>query len=208
MGPSSRSSTWHSSNSQRPAVLDGLRSVFGRPLFLLLAVGVAGAVLVLTTWLPNLGLVSQIALSGSASVADKARILFALTGSLATNFTAFSAVATIAVAALFGANVAAIVYLFRQQRRGSAMSGSTHATTSLAGLVSGILGVGCAACGTLVLGPLLSFMGGATLVGLLPFAGEELTVLGIALLAASLLVTAKRIAQPVSCPIDSGPQLH
>jgi hypothetical protein len=208
MGPSSRSSTWHSSNSQRPAVLDGLRSVFGRPLFLLLAVGVAGAVLVLTTWLPNLGLVSQIALSGSASVADKARILFALTGSLATNFTAFSAVATIAVAALFGANVAAIVYLIRQQRRGSAMSGSTHATTSLAGLVSGILGVGCAACGTLVLGPLLSFMGGATLVGLLPFAGEELTVLGIALLAASLLVTAKRIAQPVSCPIDSGPQLH
>jgi hypothetical protein len=208
MGPSSRSSTWHSSNSQRPAVLDGLRSVFGRPLFLLLAVGVAGAVLVLTTWLPNLGLVSQIALSGSASVADKARILFALTGSLATNFTAFSAVATIAVAALFGANVAAIVYLIRQQRRGSAMSGSTHATTSLAGLVSGILGVGCAACGTLVLGPLLSFMGGATLVGLLPFAGEELTVLGIALLAASLLVTVRRIAQPVSCPIDSGPQLH
>lgn len=208
MGPSKRSLTWHSSNSGLSATLAGLKAVFGRTPFLLLAFGVAASVLVLAAWLPNLGLVWQIALLGSASLAEKATILIALTGSLVTNFTAFSAFATIVISGLFGANVAAIVYLVRQRHRRSALSGSTNATTSLAGLVSGVVGVGCAACGTLVLGPLLSFMGGATLTSLLPFAGEEFTILGIVLLAASLIVTVRRIAQPVSCDIESASRLH
>jgi hypothetical protein len=190
------------------ALLGGLKAVFGRPLFFLLATIVAIAVLVVATWLPNLGLVWQVALSGSASLADKATILFALTGSLVTNFAVFSALGTIAISGLFGANVAAIVYLVRQRRRASVLTGSTHATTSVAGLVSGAVGVGCAACGTLVLGPLLSFMGGATLTSLLPFAGGEFTVLGIVLLSASLIVTVRRIAQPVSCAIESASRLH
>src|SRR5205809_2613197 len=39
--------------------------------------------------------------SGSISFADKARILTALIGSIATNFTIFSAISTMAIAGLF-----------------------------------------------------------------------------------------------------------
>jgi len=203
MEPSSRSSTWRLSNSQLPVLLEGFRTVFGRPLLLLLAVAVAATALVLTTWLPNLALVWKIVLSESVSMSDKARILAALAGSLVTNFTGLTAAATVVISGLFGANVAAITYLLRQRR--SVLTSSKSATASLVGLVSGVAGMGCAACGTLVLGPLLSFLGGATLASLLPFAGEEFSLLGIALLATSLVVTLRRIAQPVSCPIARAP---
>ena len=205
MERSSRSSTWQSRNNGLSDTLEGLKAVFRRPLFLLLALGVAAGVLIFVTWLPNLGLVWEVTLSASASLAEKASILIALTGSLVTNFTALSAFAAIVISGLFGANVAAIAYLIRWRRRRSAITSSTHATTSVAGLVSGVLGIGCAACGTLILGPLLSFMGGAALTSLLPFAGEEFILLGIALLAISLIVTTRRIGQPASCTIVERP---
>jgi hypothetical protein len=185
--------------------LSGLSAVFRRPAFLLLAAAVGTAVLVLAAWLPNLDLVWQVALSDSASLGEKLTILAALTGSLATNFTPFNAIATTTIAGLFGANIAAIAYLLRQHRRQSVLGSSTPATSSLAGLLSGIVGVGCAACGTLALSPLLSFLGAAGLTGLLPFAGGEFTLIGIALLSASLIVTAKRIARPVSCTVKEQP---
>src|SRR5947199_39073 len=94
-----------------------LRQVFAESGYVLLAVGISLAAFVLATWLPNLGLVWQIATSESVSLADKVNILTALVGSIGTNFTIFSASSTIVIAMLFGMNVAMIVYSFRLQRR-------------------------------------------------------------------------------------------
>lgn len=199
--PSSQSSTSRSSSSDPLLILAGLKVVFSRPRLVLLAVVVGVAVVVLATWAPNAKLVWQIASSTSISLADKLRVLAALAGSIGTNFTAFSAISTIAIAALFGANVAAIAYLILQRWRHSGHAGAKHGATSLLGLVSGILGVGCAACGTVLLGPVLSLLGGVGLVALLPFGGEEFSVIGIGLLTAALVLTARRIAMPTSCAI-------
>lgn len=201
MRPSSLSSSWRSSSSELLLVLAGLKTVFSRPRLVLLAVAVGAAVLVLATWLPNAKLVWQIASSSSISFADKARVLAALIGSIGTNFTAFSATTTIATAALFGANLAAIAYLV-SQRRQSSNAGTKQGAASLLGLASGMLGVGCAACGTVLLGPVLSLLGGAGLVALLPFGGEEFSLLGIGLLTAALVLTARQIAVSASCAIQ------
>ncbi len=182
-------------------VAAGLRQVFTDARYVLLATTTGLAVFIVATWLPNLGLVWQIVASGSVPLADKANILVALIGSIATNFTVFSALSTIAIAVLFGANVAMIAYYFGLRRRLVRQPGQAGTMASLGGLASGFFGVGCAACGTFVLSPVLSFVGASGLVALLPFGGEEFGALGVAMLGFSLVITAKRIAEPVACPI-------
>lgn len=178
----------------------GLRLVFVRGRYVLLATTTALAVFILATWLPNLSLVRQIVTSGSISFADKVRILTALIGSIGTNFTLFSGLSTAAIAVLFGANVALIAYYI--QRQLVRQTGKAGAATSLAGLVSGLFGVGCAACGTFVLGPVASFVGVSGLVAVLPLGGEEFGMLGIAMLCLSLVLTARKIGEPVTCSIE------
>ncbi len=183
----------------------GLRQVFARSRYVMLAAAAALAVFVLATWLPNLGLVWQIASSASIPLADKLGVLTALVGSIGTNFTVFSALSTIAVAVLFGANVATIAYYYRSRRQLASQTGQAGAAASLGGLASGLFGVGCAACGTFVLSPALAFIGASGLVALLPFGGEEFGALGVALLSVSLLLTARRIGEPVACPVALAP---
>src|SRR3546814_3024663 len=91
--------------------------LFTEARYVILASAVGLAVFILATWLPNFGLVWQIAASGSVPLADKVEVLAALVGSIATNFTVFSALSTITIAALFGANVAMITYQFRLRRQ-------------------------------------------------------------------------------------------
>ncbi len=183
-------------------VATGLRQVFTEGRYILLAATTGLAVFIVATWLPNLGLVWQIATSGSVPLADKVRILVALIGSIGTNFTIFSALSTIAIAVLFGANVAMIAYYFGMRRQLVRQADQTGAAASLGGLASGFFGVGCAACGTFVLSPALSFIGASGLIALLPFGGEEFGALGVGMLGFSLVLTARRIGEPVACPLE------
>ncbi len=181
-------------------IVAGLRQVFGEGRYILLAAATGLAVFVLATWLPNLELVWQIAASPTISFGDKARVLVALIGSIGTNFTLLSAMSTVAIAVLFGANVAMMLYYFRARRQ-LRQAGAAGAAASLGGLASGFFGLGCAACGTFVLGPALAFLGVGGVLTLLPFGGEEFGVLGVALLGFSVVLTAKKIAEPVMCPL-------
>ena len=179
----------------------GLRQVFARGRYILLAAATGLAVFVLATWLPNLGLVWQIAASASVPFADKVKVLTALIGSIGTNFTLFSALSTVAIAALFGANVAVMAYYFRARRQLLGQAGQAGTAAGLGGLASGFFGVGCAACGAFVLGPVLAFVGASGLIALLPFGGEEFGALGVAMLGYSLVLTARKIGEPVACPL-------
>jgi len=114
---------------------------------------------------------------------------------------------TVAVAALFGANVALIAYYFRVRRRFARQAGQVGAATSLGGLASGFFGIGCAACGTFVLSPVLSFIGAAGLIALLPFGGEEFGALGAAMLGFSLVLTARKIGEPVVCTLEPADEM-
>ena len=184
-------------------VIAGLRQVFGEAKYILLAAVTSLIVFISVTWLPNLSLVWQIASSRSISVADKTKVLVALIGSIETNFTTFSALSIIAVAVLFGANLSLLTYSFVIRRRHRMEAGQSAAAASVGGLASGVFGVGCAACGTLVLTPALSLVGAGGLTGLLPFGGEEFSVLGVGILLLSLVLTARKIGAPAECTVDT-----
>ena len=72
----------------------------------------------------------------------------------------------------------------------------------MGGLVTGVFGIGCAACGTFVLTPLLIAVGAGGLIAFLPFGGEEFGVLSTGILGFSIFLTSKKIQDPLTCKIE------
>lgn len=134
----------------------------------------------------------------NAPLAAKLGIALSLLGGIGTNFSPLSAGYTIAIAVLFGLTTAMIVYLVKQRR--IAAAGQNIAIGSGA-VVSGVLGVGCAACGSLILGAVLPSLGVAGAFAALPLNGEEFGILSVALFFVSLLLISKNIAEPIACPL-------
>jgi hypothetical protein len=182
-------------------ITQALMCVFKERTYILIAVVVALVVFVFATWLPNLGLIWTITVSPSVSLVDKAKILASLVGSIQTNFTVFSALSTIVIAALFGVNAAMVTYYVKLRKRLSRQMGPASAAAGLGGLASGFIGIGCAACGTFVLGPILSFVGATGFIALLPFDGQEFGVFGVGMLGFSIFLAAKKICEPLVCPV-------
>ncbi len=150
-------------------------------------------------WLPNLALIRDVFSGSSAPLTTKLGIMVSLLGGIATNFSLLTASYTIAIAVLFGITAAMIVYLLKQKR--VAAAGQNIALGSGA-VASGVVGIGCAACGSLILGGAIPFLGAAGALALLPLNGEEFGILSVALLFVSLLLISKTIAEPATCPLD------
>jgi len=182
--------------------LQNLRAAFGRvfayPSYIALAGVLAVLAFLLAVWLPNLGLIAQVFWGSNAPLAAKLGIALSLLGGIGTNFSLLSAGYTIAIAVLFGLTTAMIAYLVKQRR--IAAAGRNIAIGSGA-VVSGVLGVGCAACGSLLLGAVLPSLGAAGALAALPLNGEEFGILSVALLFVSLLLISKNIAESIACPL-------
>jgi hypothetical protein len=159
----------------------------------------AGALAIVTfllaVWLPNLGLLGNVFFESGVPLAAKLNVAWSLLGGIGTNFSPLSAAYTIAIAVLFGLNAAMIAYLLRQKRAGA----GKNVAIGSGGVASGVLGIGCAACGSLISGAALSALGGAGALALLPLNGGEFGILGLALLVVSLLLISRNIAKPMAC---------
>ena len=182
--------------------LKNLRVAFGQVFayrsYIALAGVLAILVFLLAVWFPNLGLIAQVFSDSNAPLAATLGIALSLLGGIGTNFSLLSAGYTTAIAVLFGLTAAMIVYLVKQRR--IAAAGQSIAIGSGA-VVSGVLGVGCAACGSLILGVVLPSLGAAGALVALPLNGEEFGILSVALLLVSLLLISKNIAEPIACPL-------
>ncbi len=180
-----------------------LSSVFGKLTYLLIAALVSVSVFSFAVWLPNFALLRKVLHPDAAgSVVEKASFLFSLYGSIGTNFTLVSASYTIIIAILFGMNVALLTYYIKRAQRGARGLGSSGAA-GIGGLVSGIFGIGCAACGTFILTSVLTLFGATGLLAMLPFGGEEFGFIGIGLLVYAIYILMKKIDDPLVCEIKS-----
>lgn len=153
----------------------------------LIALSVSVCVFVLAVWLPNLQLLS-ILWSGSLPLADKITLPVRLLASSTTNVTTLSALYTVIISVLSGINVALIVELVRKRRMvtGGAVAGG-------AGVFAGALGVGCAACGSLILTALIGTTVGTGALALLPLGGAEFGIIGVGLLVYATYLLTKQI---------------
>ena len=177
-------------------VLLGLNQVFRHVKYIILAVLVAVATFTVAVLLPNTKLVFQVVPDATIAIGAKLQLLFSLFGSIQTNFTAVSATYTIVIAILFGMNIALFVYYIRS-RRSDAYGTSTAA--GIGGVVSGMFGIGCAACGTFILTWTLGLIGATGLISFLPLGGEEFGILGVFLLAFSVYMVARKVTESSIC---------
>lgn len=178
-------------------VKNAVTEVFSRTSYLFLAGMVALLVFAFAVWLPNMRLLFSLVTDPSVPVAVKILLPIRLLGSIETNFTTLAASYTVAIALLTGANVALLAYYAKRQRQLS--QGSLTAGT--AGILSGLLGVGCAACGSLILTSLLGTAGGLGFIATLPLEGGEFGIIGVLLLGTATYLLARQIDKPVVCEV-------
>ena len=177
-------------------MLASFKQVFSRITYVIIAGVVSAAAFTFAVWLPNFGLIREVVFNSNVSIAGKANLLFSLFGSIQTNFSVVSAGYTIAIAVLFGINMALLAYYIRSRQTTIPGSGAAF---SIGGLVSGIFGIGCAACGTFILSSLLGVFGAAWVLAFLPLGGEEFGLLGVGLLLYSSYAVSKNIVKPAVC---------
>jgi hypothetical protein len=178
---------------------DALGQVFVRPSYVVLAGAIAVLAFLLAVWFPNLGLIAEVFSGRDVPLSAKLGFALSLLGGIVTNFSLLSAGYTIAIPVLFGVTVAMIAYLLKQRRVAAA---GQNIVIGSGAVVSGALGIGCAACGSLVLGAGLPFLGAAGALAALPLNGEEFGILSVALLFVSLLLISRNIAVANACPIS------
>jgi hypothetical protein len=163
--------------------------------------GIALLVLSASLLLPNLGVITQVFGTSGIGWQVKASFLFSLYGSLFTNFSLLSALNLLLVSVFFGVNITLLVYYIRRQQTMSRNTG-VH-MSSIGGLVSGVFGIGCAACGSVIVTSLLGIFGASGFITLLPFHGAEFGFIGVILLAASIWYLIKKINDPLVCRLHS-----
>ena len=176
-----------------------VRLVLGVPAYgafaLLAAVaGLSGFVLT-----QNLALVGDVVVGGSLPLENRLAVLVGLYPFLGTSFGLAAGVGTLLVAALLGVDLALVAYHVREHGLSLESGGG-----SVLGAVLGTLGAGCAACGPAVLVGLLSLVGAAGALTLLPFEGLELTGLAALALVLSIFWLSDGMRGGVvrGCPVD------
>lgn len=180
-------------------VIQALQKVFRRPIYAIIAIAASIAVFAFAVWLPNIPLIVRVMGHPGISLSDKLDLPISLLGSIATNFTLLSATYTVVIAILFGVNIAMIIYFLHRRVADAKQNGIA---AGLFGIGSGVIGMGCAACGSFLLTSMLSLVGASGILAFLPLAGGEFGFLGVMLLGISLYLTAKQIENPAVCKIS------
>jgi len=138
-------------------------------------------------------------LSGAVPAGAGLRILLDQYPVLGPRYDLVTGFALLAIAALVGVNLALVTYHVREHGLSAEGGGG-----SAVGVLLGLLGAGCAACGSAILAGLLSLFGVAGLGTLLPFEGLEFSAVALVVLLLSTywLAEGMRGGEIRGCPVD------
>jgi len=170
--------------------LSGLKKVFSRPSGVATAAVFAFIAFFIAIWITNISLLKEVLFGDSFSFSARIEILLSSFGGIKSNFAATSRVITLLITSLFGVNASMVAHYLKRRFVLDRAAGS-----SILGTVFGMLGVGCASCGSVIVSTLL----GASFVGMLPFKGLEFGMIGIVILLISVYLIAIKIAKPETC---------
>lgn len=180
-----------------------LLRIIQNPKYLLIALGVSLTVIALAAWLPNIHLITKTMTSKTMTVWQKTNLVTSLLGSIQTNFSPLSRTVTIISATLAGIQTSLLIYYLRQT-----MMIQREMGISFLGVATSLLGVGCASCGSVVLTSFIGLSSASTVLGILPFRGQEFGFLGIAILLAAIIFTVRKIDQPYQCKVGSKKNIY
>lgn len=163
------------------------RLLYFQPLYLLLAAVVSIIFYELIFWFLNLGLLQFLLTSPDLLVGDKVGILISSYIGIITPPYVPLSILLFSVSLLQGITVAGLIYTIRASRRANKNILQGVGTTGIAGLLS-VLGLGCAACGTSLVTPILTFFFASSSTAMAEVVGVYAAALAliVALIAAHL----------------------
>jgi hypothetical protein len=179
-----------------------LRLVLTIPLYAVLTVfGAFGFLTAIAIW--NQWELFSVLTSSDApySVSQRFEIFTTFYPLYGDNFQTTVEIALIAIAILVGINLSMLLYHLREHDL-SVSGGSGSAV----GVILGVLGAGCAACGSALLVGVLTFFGAGGLIATLPLHGVEVSFLAVPvmLLSTYWIADGMRGGEVRGCPIDAG----
>lgn len=173
-----------------------LKNILSRPAYIAISLGATFTAFTFMIWLPNVSFISFVFENTNSSWGDKITFLFTLLGSIMANFTVLGAFTIVLTAFLFGIQIALTIYLLREQ---SLVMAGKSAAASGAGMSIGLLGIGCSACGSIILTAVLPAIGTSSVLAFLPLGGAEFGLLGVLVIALSVFFTARYVMRPAVC---------
>ncbi|MBM5789891.1 hypothetical protein FJZ23_02270 [Candidatus Parcubacteria bacterium] len=173
-----------------------LREVFQHARYVFFALSVAAVVMAVILWLPNYEFIRYAFASNTFDWPSRLTILFTTLGTFKTNFPFVSQIILPMVAALCGINVALLTFDIKRR-----LSTKGTAGLGLFGLLVSLFGIGCGACGSVLLSTFLGITSATALVAALPFDGAEFGLLGVVILLISTAQIAKTIHAPAVCAL-------
>jgi hypothetical protein len=174
-------------------MLRALKLIFSRPTYAILAAFISFGLFLFVAWLPNRDL---LVLSLSSDIVSFWRLLLQSHRFFATNVTFVSAAITVIVIMLSGINISMLAYYLRRRIETERKSG-----LGVSGTLVGLVGVGCAACGSVILSSIFGLSAAAGFLGFFPFRGIELGAIGAVMLVVSIVLLGKKIINPAQCKI-------
>jgi len=150
----------------------------------------------LEMWLASYSLILFVYHSDAFSWRDRVSILGSATTLFLTTFGPATLILTFLTALLVGLNGALLIYYFKQRAVWQKAAG-----VSVAGMLAGLLGVGCASCGSVILSSVFGFSIATNMLGALPLRGSEFGLFAVISLFFSIYIVAQKINSGAVCEI-------
>lgn len=101
------------------------------------------------------------------------------------------------ISILSGLNFSMLVFYLKKR-----ISLQKNIGTGFLGMIAGILGIGCASCGSIILSSIFGLTAATNFLRVLPFNGLEFGIVGILLLLLSIYFLSTKIQNPLICKVD------
>ncbi|MEK7072142.1 MAG: hypothetical protein AAB969_01075 [Patescibacteria group bacterium] len=179
--------------------LNSLKVVFTNTFYLILVASLF-IIITLVNFLINSLILSYDLLvlaltSGYFNLEYKTKIFFNSLTSVAA-LPLSSIIVIIVLSALLAIEISAFIFYFKKR-----VVVKKEAGLGLFSLPLAFLGVGCSACGSLILSSLIGFATATALIGFMPLKGLEFGLLGIFILLLSIYLIASKISSLNNCKI-------
>lgn len=157
------------------ASFKGIISVIKQPRYLLLTLALSVVFVELLFWLNNINLLFYIFLTPNLNILQKIQFVASTYTSIWQSSTSFVAYMFLIISFLQGNMMACLFYIVRRKRIKGIVK--TAGSGGLASILAA-LGLGCAACGTSLITPILAFLFSSTSTALADSVGGYVLILG------------------------------
>lgn len=172
------------------------KQIFFKPKNLLLTFLIFILLFFIFSALPNYEIILNFIFLDNISVVRKISLIFeySFVGLFATSLLSFFI--TLFTTLFLALNIVLFYFFYKRQEKIFKNKGFV---ASILGIFLSLFGVGCLSCGALLIAPLFSFFGIASILDFLPFGGLGVAILGLIFTIFSFFYLLYQISKPMVC---------